>query len=395
MTFLSPRILFLAPFLLLSIHHPAHASTNLGDDHNEYAQTSSKEQRFLRSSSPVKNAFDQKSISKSNAPKSHNSKLRNLVFTNTTTEQENDQQDENCVNLPSCSSDSDCCSGYYCDESSSCQEDKEVVFYLMADTPYNPSQAILLGEQVGALNAIYGNDGAEFVMHLGDIMKAKTTDCEQIHYMSVDDILSQSDLPVFITPGDNEHNDCPDPDLGLANWTHYFGDYDSIHWSGHGLPVDRMADRRENFAMFLRGVLIISVNIQGGTPYDLDEWKGRHEDNVLWTLSQLEQHRDDLRSVVIFGHGKPSRGKYEPKGHFDYFDPVVEAINDLAIPRDNVRYFCGDIHRFEEFAIADEDSTHFSIIGQAVDNGGHSDPLKVKVDNEGKFHICVSSNCST
>lgn len=56
---------------------------------------------------------------------------------------------------------------------------------------------------------------SQFVVHLGDI-KPGAGACDETVYQDVQRILIEFKVPTFIVLGDNEYNDCKDPDQGLA-----------------------------------------------------------------------------------------------------------------------------------------------------------------------------------
>ena len=97
------------------------------------------------------------------------------------------------------------------------EEPGEVIFYALGDIPYNESQESQLLYQLQTLP----RDG-EFIVHVGDIMKATRHLCHASQYELVDNILLQSPLPLFIIPGDNEHMDCPDQSIAWDFWMQHF-----------------------------------------------------------------------------------------------------------------------------------------------------------------------------
>ena len=82
-------------------------------------------------------------------------------------------------------------------------EETDIVFYVIGDAPYKVNG---LDPTTGFPQQVRGipND-AEFVVHVGDILSAKESECHISWYQQVSYILrSSSDAPVFITPGDND-----------------------------------------------------------------------------------------------------------------------------------------------------------------------------------------------
>jgi hypothetical protein len=78
---------------------------------------------------------------------------------------------------------------------------EELSFYMIADTPYTPREAEQLKIEIANLNRRHKTEEAKFLVHLGDIMSAKTTKCEENAYEKADSILKLSEIPVLITPG--------------------------------------------------------------------------------------------------------------------------------------------------------------------------------------------------
>ena len=100
------------------------------------------------------------------------------------------------------------------DESAAKDVDSRVTFYAMGDVPYVAAEDVMLPQQIAELP-----QDAEFVVHVGDI-KGEGSPCNEAVYMKVANMLSRTVPPVFIIPGDNEWNDCVDPDPVQA-WTYW------------------------------------------------------------------------------------------------------------------------------------------------------------------------------
>jgi hypothetical protein len=110
-----------------------------------------------------------------------------------------------------------------------------VVFYAMGDMPYAPAEDKLLPQQLAELP----ND-AEFVVHVGDIKQGSTA-CDEAVYLKVHGMLRKTVAPTFIIPGDNEWNDCADPDEAWQLWLQHFMRFDQ-YWQ-HRLGVFRQLTR--------------------------------------------------------------------------------------------------------------------------------------------------------
>ena len=242
-------------------------------------------------------------------------------------------------------------------------ESPALTFYAMGDVPYASAEDELLPRQIAALPS-----DAAFVVHLGDIKKGSTP-CNEAVYAKVAGMLRKSSHRVFIVPGDNEWNDCQDPDSSWAFWVKHFMRFDR-HWESP-IKVSRQPDRQENFAFTYNRVLFIGINIVGGRVHDPAEWKQRHQQDIVWIGSQLKKQGEESSSLVLFGHAQPA------VKHKDFFRPLSEIARGYKKP---VLYIHGDGHRWHKH-------TPFpakNILCVQVDQGGIASPLKVTVGRDAK-----------
>jgi hypothetical protein len=203
----------------------------------------------------------------------------------------------------------------------------DVVFTVFADTPYTHAESQNLPHKLTEID-----ERSKFIVHLGDI-KSGNPPCTEKMYSDVSDIFSKSKIPVFIVPGDNEWNDCNDPDLAWQYWTKYFMHFDQ-RWP-HELNVSRQINRPENFSFVYKKVLFIGINIVGGRVHDKAEWKQRLDDNLEWTLKSLADQEEKVQKAVIIGHASPS------KKHISYFNGLVNQSGIFSKP---ILYLHGDGH---------------------------------------------------
>ncbi|MDF1744016.1 MAG: hypothetical protein P1V19_09975 [Gimesia sp.] len=237
-----------------------------------------------------------------------------------------------------------------------------VTFYAMGDVPYKPEEDTLLPRQIAELPK-----DAEFVIHVGDIKGGKAA-CDEAVYQKVSGMLSQSRAPVFIIPGDNEWNDCMNPDQAWQFWDQYFMRFDR-RWR-HTLPVFRQLEREENFSFVKGGVLFVGINLVGGKIHDAAEWKQRHADDLDWVRRNLRRYGNEVTSLVLFGHAKPIAA------HNDFFVPFSQDAINFQKP---ILYLHGDGHKW----IYDRPFAAKNILRIQVDQGGIAPPLKVSVtDNK-------------
>ena len=167
-----------------------------------------------------------------------------------------------------------------------------IVFSVIGDVPYGVSELPDLQQHVADHN-LYSP--SRFLVHLGDMLFGE---CLEARYAEVHDVLRGLAVPAFIVPGDNEWNDCDDPDQGWEYWETYFLGLEQNYC---GTPaVERQGVRPENFAFVSSGVLFLGINLVGGSVHDEDEWDLRLQQDANWVGSQLTAKKSQVRSAVIF-----------------------------------------------------------------------------------------------
>ena len=236
-----------------------------------------------------------------------------------------------------------------------------VTFYAMGDVPYAPEEDVTLPQQIADLPA-----DAEFVIHVGDIKRGSVA-CDESVYQKVSGMLSKSVAPVFIIPGDNEWNDCDEPDQAWQYWNRYFMRFDQ-QWH-HRFPVFRQLELEENFSFLKGNVLFVGINLVGGHVHDNVEWKKRHAADLDWVRQNLEHYGSEVSSLVIFGHAKPIAK------HDDFFKLFKKNADAFDKP---ILYLHGDGHRW----IYDRPFAAKNILRVQVDQGGIAPPLKVTVTDD-------------
>ena len=153
-----------------------------------------------------------------------------------------------------------------------------ITFSVLGDTPYSTRDARKLKYQI--TNLSHSN---EFAIHLGDI-KTSRMPCSENWYQMVARILRQSPKPLFIIPGDNEWNDCFNPEEAWELWTRYFLHFDK-QWPTNR-RINRDSRHPENFAFVSNGVLLVGINLVGGKVLDPIQWALQDRDNIEWIETQ-------------------------------------------------------------------------------------------------------------
>eukprot|EP00957_Ditylum_brightwellii_P151574 11543241-Ditylum_brightwellii.AAC.1 len=86
----------------------------------------------------------------------------------------------------------------------------------MGDIRYKESEEVTLKQQMKNFTKSITKDMMEdgiALFHLGDAMHAQRTSCKIKVYNTARDLFLISPIPVFVTPGDNDWNGCPEPDV--------------------------------------------------------------------------------------------------------------------------------------------------------------------------------------
>ena len=202
-------------------------------------------------------------------------------------------------------------------------------FAIFADTPYNEEQVDSLPRYIEQLNLL----NKSFVIHLGDI-KGGTSPCVETYYVKIANFFHESSSPVFFIPGDNEWNDCDDPNLAWDFWwshLHNFEDY----WPDT-FDVERQTVREENFAWVSKKVLLIGINLVGGKIINQEEWDLRLAQDAEWVTTQFESNKNSVGAAVVFAHASPQNDNLDI-----FFDTFVLSAQSFEKP---ILYINGNNH---------------------------------------------------
>lgn len=183
----------------------------------------------------------------------------------------------------------------------------------------------------------------EFLVHLGDFNNLRDG-CDETSYVEFTSHIIKSRVPVFVTPGDNEWNDCKSPEKAEFFWKKYLSNIEQ-YWSHPMFKVNRQEPNyEENFSFRLRSVLYIGLNMVGGPVLDEQAWSERIDSNLIWIRTQLALHNDDdddyddrisskinskrrqVKALVVFGHGN-RKPEYK-----SFFASLAQIVGASGIP---------------------------------------------------------------
>ena len=173
-------------------------------------------------------------------------------------------------------------------------QNEVLVFSVIGDVPYDVSEESVLQQHIVEHN-LYSP--SEFLVHVGDI-KAQSNACPESDYSRVAGYLLGLKVPSFIIPGDNEWTDCDDPDEAWSFWTKHFMNFEQNFCRAPS--VERQAIRPENFSWVTKGVLILGLNMPGGSNTAVGNGNQRLQDNADWVSQQFASHGEEVRAAVIF-----------------------------------------------------------------------------------------------
>ncbi|GMW03336.1 MAG: hypothetical protein AMXMBFR84_44700 [Candidatus Hydrogenedentota bacterium] len=272
-----------------------------------------------------------------------------------------------------------------------------VSFYVMGDVPYHiktPEELpegdrayfdFLRAEEHHIARHLVGTNGdphASFVVHVGDIKRGASWPCEEAFFLKTWSLLRGSKKPVFIIPGDNEWNDCDDPDAAWKLWHEYFAAYDEL-W-GTELPVMRRgAASPEDFGFHFiqNGVLFVGINLVGFSAENSAKYRYLVENAVSLIREAVESRPERPKAMVVFGHATIAKGvTKQPRDNESYAYFVSELTHLTTSSEIPTLYINGDAHVWNPQAPAFSDSPNFARV--TIDEGGTAPPVRVTITQD-------------
>ncbi len=235
----------------------------------------------------------------------------------------------------------------------------EFSFSVMGDVPRTAEEKAILTEQIVKHNQM---SQAEFMIHVGDIKSGSEPCLEQI-YQSVAMQLKTLDVPTFIVPGDNEWNDCEDPDEAWQFWEDAFINFEQ-NWK-YPWQVIHQDKQKENWAFIYQDVLFIGINLVGGRIHNQIEWDEKIASNLDWIDYWFGSSA--VKMAVIFAQASPD------KKHANF----IQGFREMAkLFGEKILFIHGDGHEW----LYSEGWLEPTIVRIQVAKGGIADPLQVTVN---------------
>eukprot|EP00984_Skeletonema_dohrnii_P007804 scaffold2879_cov128-Skeletonema_dohrnii-CCMP3373.AAC.9 len=257
-------------------------------------------------------------------------------------------------------------------------EDTVTKIFFIADTPYSDEERYNLMP-----NHIDQLEDGDFLVHLGDLMYAVKDRCREGAYSIAAEILQKAKMPTFVLPGDNDINDCPNIQHGEDMWMKYFHLFDKKHWN-HSFDVTRWGKLNESFGFLHKRVLLLGLNMVGGTPYSWDEKSNRHRQHLQQVKALFNKHEGKFDVIVLMKHAIP---RYQ---HQDFFGDgsrdglFIDLIRGLGKPTIHLH---GDYHSYyeREADYGVDNYVRISLVGESA-----GPPLSVTIDVSKPNPITVS-----
>ena len=215
--------------------------------------------------------------------------------------------------------------------------------YIVGDTPYTADDFNVLRSRIKSLPL-----NADFLVHVGDIKRGRGRTCPLSAYTNVYNELDKSAVPVFIVPGDNDVNDCPNFHDGWNNWSNTFLSPSQVtenKWDVSNFGDVQRQTGTANFSFVYKKTMILGIDIVGGVPHDRDEWNIRHRKTVNWIMKQINiytrthQNNTLFYTILILGHGRPQASNE------DFFISLHSRLKqNSSVDLERVLYVHGDGH---------------------------------------------------
>jgi hypothetical protein len=238
----------------------------------------------------------------------------------------------------------------------------DCVFYVTSDAPYDRNQEEKLTADLAALP----ND-ADFLVHLGNIQDSAVTLCPETRYAHVKNLLVKSHVPIFVLPGEEDWNNCPNPDDAWESWQANFESFESNF--EHHFEVNRQLRRKENFAFLHMEALFMGFHIVGGRITNQDEWTQRLQDDVNWMESMVTMFAGDFKQIVMLGNARPG----PEQRHF--FERLAAFLGPYEMPIIYIHANSG-VGGIMQYDLFGDDDT---IKGLQIEDGGQNPPLRISL----------------
>lgn len=234
-------------------------------------------------------------------------------------------------------------------------------FSVMGDVPRGAAEVVVLDSQILNINT---RSASKFCFHLGDF-KRGSEPCDEAVYQRVSSQLQNINRPVFMVMGDNEWNDCDNPDLAWEYWFQYFSMFEN-RWD-HDLNVKHQPEQIDNFTFVYENVLFIGLNVVGSRIHDQIVWDKIESNDIIWMRQNIKNSHAD--ALVILTQANPELN------HPNLLTTFQDLAEEFKKP---ILFLHGDGHHWT----FDSGWKTSSMTKIQIDKGSIADPLEVSYQPE-------------
>jgi len=195
-----------------------------------------------------------------------------------------------------------------------CANTELVRFSAIGDTPYFESDSEL--ERLSETFEHMSTREIPFVVHVGDIFRGWTA-CSPDLYETRAELFSKTPMPFFITIGDNEFNDCTDPEQAQRFFREIILGSPSIQKTIKGssekfesIRVTRQADMIENARWSVKNVTFIMLvlpDLPGNYPLKKEKINTILNANIKFLKESFSVAKTNKHhSVILITHSEPA-----------------------------------------------------------------------------------------
>jgi len=219
-----------------------------------------------------------------------------------------------------------------------CKSTGPVRFAAIGDTPYHESESelILLSETLESIS----NKHIPFIIHVGDIFRGWTL-CSPDLYQYRAGVYKKSPVPFLITIGDNEFNDCFDPEEAQGFFRKIILGNPPVKQTLHGNNVDikpvhitRQKEMIENASWSYNNIdfiMFILPDLPGNYPLSAEQISIILDANTRFIRRGFNNAKHNNRdAVVIITHSEPALCHVPGCAKFN--SAIDQEINNFAKP---------------------------------------------------------------
>jgi hypothetical protein len=220
----------------------------------------------------------------------------------------------------------------------SCSSINPVRFAAIGDTPYHESDSelALLSE---TLESIAKKD-IPFIVHVGDIFRGRTSCSPELYELRAN-VFHQSPIPFLVTIGDNEFNDCPDPQEAQYLFRKIILGNPPIRHEVMGknnnigpVHVTRQAEMIENVTWSYQNIdfiMFVLPQLPGDYPLSNEHISNMLDNNTTFIQERFNQAKQNQRdAIVMISHSDSFLCKLSVCATFNTM--LEDEVNNFAKP---------------------------------------------------------------